>query len=144
MDMLNNLPLAFVVVHEHHNALGQLESRHYEWRGDTTGVAIIDRTQNRTLRIPDTQTGDSFWLGDLHLLVVDFDFLYQRYSVMLHNGWAYQQMWLHRLCRLADLIYRRLILTAVVWGLAEWNLHDNELPGWRHLKCFRLQENNRL
>ncbi len=51
-------------------------------------------------------------------------------------GWGSSaRYWLYRATRWMDGVYRRIILTAYVWGLAD--CEAGYIPSWRDLKVFR-------
>jgi hypothetical protein len=109
-----NFPNASIIGHVQHNALGQAESVWFEWDGPRDGVAAVERRKDRRI-------GGILMLGALRLRIVDDDFYGSRHLVML-DGWrARIRPHVFRVLRLADLAYRRLIVTAAVWGLADYS-----------------------
>lgn len=51
------------------------------------------------------------------------------------DGLAVLKVWTYRFTRFADRIYRRLLITAAVWGLAYYE--ERQVPTWRNLKIAR-------
>lgn len=104
----------------------------YEWVGE--GVAHVN-----IFELPDgvdfgDVQGKAFRMGDLRLRAIEVNGWSGVY-VMLesHHAAAYAQ-W-RRIVRIADLIYRRCIITLAVWGLADY--HAAIIPSWRDIHAAR-------
>ena len=79
--------------------------------------------------------GARFWLGDLHLVIVDFntDALCIRVSQVSRFAWVtIVKTWIHRQSRT---LYYRLIRTAEIWGLA--TIDPACYPSWNDLHIVR-------
>lgn len=89
--------------------------------------------------IPDLQVGKSFRLGAYRLLVTDYDYLSDSYSVVPDGVTARAGYRLERIRRVFDNIYRRFILTLEVWDLAKVDRegYSYKLPSWRDIKLFK-------
>lgn len=78
--------------------------------------------------------GKIIQLGTIRLKVIDRSY-YSYYSwdclTMIPDEWSVLFYYLSPVYRFIDLIYRRLILTAAVWGLAR--CRTDEIPHWGHM-----------
>jgi hypothetical protein len=52
------------------------------------------------------------------------------YCYRVDSGLEYWLWW--RLCQSLDFVWRRILLTLAVWGLAQWP-RQGEYPTWRHV-----------
>lgn len=111
---------------------GQIVARNYGWVGGQ--IVMVDARREHT---PDKGI---IQVGPYRLHVLDFIILESAFLCVRDDG---PRSWLmvaiYRGSRWVDLIYRRLIVTAAVWGLADWCFNTGELPTWRALhiaKCF--------
>jgi hypothetical protein len=78
--------------------------------------------------------GSIIRLNELRLKIVDIS-SFGELLVTFPDSWAVLFWFTSPIFRLIDLIYRRLIMTAAIWGFAE--LSPGVLPYWGHLKWFR-------
>lgn len=121
--------------HEYSPLEGGMESVYFTLEGDGPFFVL----GNRTLRMASTiikpfkfkGVGSTINLNGLRLKVVG-EYYHSEYLVMLPSAWAAIFYYLLPIPRWFDKIYRRLILTAAVWGLAD--CPAAEIPYWGHLK----------
>lgn len=124
--------------YEHSPLEGGLESVYFILEGDGPFFML----DNRTLRAADRAigpfkfkgVGSTIDLNGLRLKVVGEYYQFE-YLAMLPSAWAGMFYYLLPIPRWFDKIYRRLILTAAVWGLAV--CPAAEIPCWGHLKWFK-------
>lgn len=105
----------------------------YEWVGDSN-TAIIDpyaRITNRFPHIP----GETFWLDDMNLIVVDFDLAAYVVTVARFDGVGYQQYLIRKIQKQLQGIKCRIVLTLWVWGLA--HVPPQETPSLKHIHWGR-------
>ncbi len=125
-----------IVANIHRNPLtGGVESRSYEWHGG--GIAKMDRSLAYEDGIDDVyefERGSVFNLGPYRLRVLEVNG-WDDCLIVMRDGWQARERWMRTATyEHLDLIYRRLILTAAVWGLTRPNLLSGELfrlPTWR-------------
>lgn len=106
----------------------------FEWRGEGN-TAIVGRHDSRRFLPRNPKPGMQFWLGHLSLVVIDWNMMAQRAIVGLDDGRAYQAAYIRAAYYALDNIYRRLILTAHVWGFA--NYIEYQVPSWRDVHVLR-------
>lgn len=106
----------------------------YEWPMDevTTFVSykLLENLPYESAHFQ--KRGNTFWLGHLHLLIVDFVPVARMWEVALVSGRGYQRLYARQLYYFFDKIYRRCIMTLHVWALAE--VPYGGIPSWRHIK----------
>ena len=99
----------------------------YRWMGENS-VAVIGYYD---LPPEVRKVGTTFWLGDLHLIVVDDIYEGMAFYVAHFDGAGYQE-YLYRRWRYALRGFiARLVLTAYVWGFA--TVPQYEVPTLKHL-----------
>lgn len=122
-----------IVERVYHNEFGQLERREFLWEnfwGEEESIAIITSLSIFKLYSTVVEVGQVIHLGRLRLRVIKREPF--NYYVM-RDGWrAWVYYWLVRGTWWVESAYRRAILTAVVWGLAEYEA--GRLPSWRDLR----------
>ncbi|HET8627399.1 MAG TPA: hypothetical protein VFL91_08265 [Thermomicrobiales bacterium] len=126
---------SMIQVSRSYGALG-IEQIHAHWVGDPP-IAYVDFTLVRYLfgRFEDGLVGRRFSIGELRLRVVGIDWGAFRLVVM-RDGWrARLRAASEPVRRRAERAYRRLIVTAAVWGLADHEPHV--IPTWRDLRLPR-------
>jgi hypothetical protein len=102
----------------------------YAWMGADDDTAYITNNPFYDIpAIPNLKPGVQFWLGHLHLIVVDFDFMRQVYEVALMGGRGYRAMIARRFLYGWQNFQARIILTLYVWGLAD--RHQELTVSWR-------------
>lgn len=112
-----------------YSALGNIEQVTYTWPAGSHRalVGAFD------LRIDwfALRPGDQLTIGPYRVRVVETNFM-MRSVVVVRDGPLWRA-WLaaSRAGRLADLVYRRLIITAAVWRLAHYD--QGRVPTWRDL-----------
>ncbi len=104
----------------------------YEWIGESNKAHISDEAlwNIEILRKEpmNNQIGHSFWLGDLQLVITDFNYSSMIYEVALADGQGYQRLYNRKLYYLLDNLKCRFILTLYVWGLA--HIEPGERVTW--------------
>ena len=123
-----------IVCHEHYDCRGGVERRDYEWEGGE--LAYIDQRFMEKEGIHEVpQLGDIINIGPFQLRVIDKKLWGFNY-IVARNGWKARLRYvLHRTIKVLDKSYRRLIVTAAVWGLADY--HDASIPTWRDVYLLR-------
>ena len=119
-----------------YNPVGILERIEYEWKGKSplcvistdflAGFGIFGK--NKIIQI-----------GPYHLRLVDDNengcYWYQLTYIRLDYPLWWLLVFWHRINSAFDLVYRRMIFTMVVWGLAD---HDPAaIPTWRDIKVVK-------
>lgn len=104
----------------------------YEWKGedataDVDLYRLADRQRLGIERAP--KPGDTFWLGHLELVVVDYHSDMWLWEVGLANGRGFQAMYARRLFYFWENLRSRIILTLYVWGLAD--VRQGERLTWK-------------
>lgn len=77
-------------------------------------------------------TQETITVGGVCFRIIDYRSITNRYLVRLDGRIAMVNYWLRRWTRVFGLAYRRLILTAAVWNLAESDKRC--IPSWRDLR----------
>lgn len=109
---------------------------------EKNGMKILPPSKKLTERyeairkISQPDIGDIVEVGPYRLKVFERDDLffvgtYTYYLTRLDSPIANLRVTAYRLTRWLDLIYRRLIITAAVWKLADY--HGGQIPSWRDL-----------
>lgn len=135
----------FVKMHYKFNSLdGKLEGIYFTLEGEgpffLLGYRDL-RMASKMIRSFEFNIGDIVNLNGLRLKIVANHLPnYLDYLVMLPNIWAVIFYYLIPISRWFDMIYRRLILTLVIWRLAD--CPPSEIPYWGHLKIFKKPEEN--
>lgn len=115
------------------NALGQLEVLRYEWQGGL--VAKLDYGMLCDLSIlKPLRAGAKISVGSLRLKVLSYDTNTRSVEVVRDNWLWIVLHSLHTSSRLLDLIYRRFIITLVVWNLAYYSPYT--LPTYKDIKLI--------
>lgn len=130
---------AWIEVKTHYTyAKGKVyEYNSYTWKGKK--ITSIDKVLlSQALGKQTLKEGDVFRLGlFLYLRVVESRAWRNDYLVM-REGLEARFLWgLHQALWRADLFYRRLIIAASVFNLADCPV--GEIPNWRQLKWFRKE-----
>ena len=76
--------------------------------------------------------GDVLWFGPFQLKVIEWEWGYDYFTLIrVDSLFGHLRYYWHRSCKILDLVYRRLIITAVVWNCAS---HDTGVSvSWRNL-----------
>lgn len=124
-----------IVCHERYDFRGGVERRDYEWEGGE--LAYVDWRFMDVAEISEAPAlGDIINIGPFQLKVIDQELLWHDNYIVARNGWKTQLRYmLHRTTKVLDKIYRRLIITAAVWGLADY--HDALVPSWRDVYLLK-------
>lgn len=123
-----------IVCQEHYDCIGGIERRDYEWQGGK--LAYINRRFMNVVGMSKAPTsGDIINIGPFQLKVVDQE-LWGNSYIVTRNGWKAQLRYiLYHATKILDKVYRRLIVTAAVWGLADY--HDALVPTWRDIHLLK-------
>jgi len=119
-----------IVVTRRANPLG-LEQYEYGWQGgDVTILNWYHAREEPGLRHRDfPAAGETFWLGPFKLRVLDSDFCSLEVWVR-RDGWlSWGLAKLYIVGRHLERVYRKLVITAAVWGLARYDGYT--VPTWR-------------
>jgi len=112
------------------NALGMRESETYRWAGRSPYILVSWDLISGMDEIGTITFGpyklrkvkDKFELNCILYINTSYPF------------WRLIELF-YRASRWADLVYRRLIITLAVWGLADY--HQYCIPSWRDVKLFK-------
>lgn len=105
----------------------------YEWvGGKVANIGIFELPDGINM---ENAQGRVFRLGDLRLRVVEVRYWHGGIYVMRESPQAAAYAWWRRAVRLADLCYRRCIITLAVWRLADY--HEAILPSWRDIRVVK-------
>lgn len=99
-----------------------------EWPKEAS-TATIDAHELFALNKMHPKPGEELWLGNLNLMVIDYDPSWGEYTVGLASGLSYQAYLWRRFVNLCEITNHRLILTLYVWGLAD--LPHGEPVSWK-------------
>jgi hypothetical protein len=115
---------------------GGIEQANVNLEGEGPFYLLSYRTLRYCMRRDNVKTpeiGDMIWLGNFRLKVIaNFRGWPNDFVVMLPDTLAVLMCTILPFSRWADMIYRRLILTAAVWNLAKCNAA--QWPHWGNLK----------
>lgn len=118
------MKLGNVVTHVKRNSLGFVESRDFTFEGR---VFLVDfrLCLDEKIKIENKR----FTLGGQRLVITSEDFISGNFTAVKEEDWlARLYFWGYHASEIFRLIYRRIILTLVIWRLAEY--HPGEIPGW--------------
>ena len=109
-----------------------IERLDYRWEGKESTV----RVSMDLFPEVKPEVGTRFNVGPFRLRVMEVEWVAHRFNCVridslngqLHYYW-------HRCNRGLDIIYRRLIMMAVIWGLARYD--HGTIPSWRDLIWFK-------
>lgn len=130
---------------KHNPATGAIEQVRYEWRGgDVARVVEFDsplRVLSGDHYVPDAtevERGQVVAIGPYRCRVIDVPSLWDDSYYVMRDGWRARERWLRSAAHdRLDLIYRRLIVTAAIWGLASYKLLQYDgyrrPPNWTDL-----------
>ena len=123
---------AKIIVNEHRDFRGGLERLSYQWVGGNVICISYDLAVKLGVDSRVCKPGDVFCVGPYRLRIVWRDPV-PPYTVMaMRVGWvAWGRIIFYAVIKRIEKVYRRLILTAAVWGLAEYD--DAVVPTWRDL-----------
>lgn len=129
---------AQLIFHTKHDFKGNLEQLTCEWEGPKDGVLAIHKEFMpeinsvfiKKLNLP--RVGDAIRIGPFNLKVFEFDGFRDVYRLVRTDSFLGNiKVIAYRLTRWLDLAYRRLIITAAVWKLAEYR--PERYPSWQDL-----------
>ena len=105
-----------------------VERVEYEWYGKNPTIRI----SHDTGLFPGKSIGDIFSIGPYKLSIIEFDYnIGVATCIRVDYPFWWWFVFAHHAGRTFDLFYRRLILTAAVWKLADYN--PGIIPGWQDL-----------
>ena len=131
----------------HYNALGR-ERIDYKWIGGDVArfskqlLLDADPSIVRYTEFP-RRPGDKFEFGPFKLRVLEQDSGYYDIIVAIRDRGLVTDLryfW-HRFGKMADIAYRRLVITLAVWGLAD--LDQATVPTWRDVRLLCRMEKRR-
>lgn len=128
---------ARIVATEHRDYSGGLEQLTYRWEGGEVVCISYCLCSKLGFDAKNRGPGDVFSIGPYRLRVVWTDPVppYAVFAVRDGLGAWRRSVWYAISSRLES-VYRRLIITAAVWGLAEYNAAT--IPTWRDLYVVKL------
>ena len=110
-----------------------------EWQGGDVIAISYDLPQDAydgILSTRDPQPGATFWLGPFLLRCLAYDFSCNRIIACRERPVKAQiYALLYRATRTLDWLYRRMVLTLAVWGMARYS--PATVPSWRDVKGTR-------
>ncbi len=129
---------ADIIGHTKHDLKGNLEQITYEWDGPKSGFVRISYellaegiSDSVPLQMFDT-VGKTMQIGPFKLRCFEYNPTSNTYDFVRINSFIGNvNAIVYRLTRWLDLIYRRLIITASIWKLADYN--PAAIPPWRDL-----------
>ena len=114
----------------HINPIGMIESKDYQWVGDSPYILV------------DTGRIDNMWpppqklsLGAYKLKKVEDRPAYSGALYVISDRFYIIRTFVYKLIKLIDLIYRRMIITLAVWNLADY--HGGTIPSWVDIKIVK-------
>lgn len=124
---------AYIETSVRRSPLGKIEAENHKWVGKSPYVHIsLDLVRYGEISKID---GDKeIQVGPYRLLLVD-KYIGDYHLYVRKDRFGALRVALYKSTRLLDLIYRRLIITLAVWGLAEY--HEMTVPTWRDIKLTK-------
>lgn len=117
---------ARILEHIVRNAVG-VERIEFSWEGGERVEVSYRLMQHKSVYI--TRRGNLLTIGPYRLRIIEGDPCRATYLCM-RDGWKAHLWWgAYRASHILETIYRRLIITAAVWGLGRYV--DNAFPTWR-------------
>jgi hypothetical protein len=123
---------AYIETARRTSPLGKIEQETYKWVGKSPYVRI---SRMLLREITNDYCPKALQLGPYRLLMVDAEPWLDFVLYVRSDKFGALRVALYRSTRLLDLIYRRLIITLAVWGLAEFT--PAAIPSWRDIKLIR-------
>lgn len=104
----------------------------YEWVGKSRFALLSDYTLNRRV-----SEGEIVRIGPYVLRVIELNHYWTEHLVCRAGGWRGVLTYaLFRGTRTLDRIYRRVVITMAVWGLARYR-QQGHAPSWRDVHLLR-------
>lgn len=130
-------PDACLVSEVIYNALGNVERINYDWTGGEVAFLSFSDVCHLTAMGSMQKDGDVVTVGSLRLRIVDAadDSFPLGIYVMQDGLRALIKSRFYPLVRIIDLIYRRLVITAAVWNLADFNAAV--IPTWKDIYLLK-------
>jgi hypothetical protein len=122
-----------ITVRVGYNALGNVERVTYTWPEGCYRAHI--RAVDLSCSWFELRPGDRLTIGPYQVRVIELDFLCRSVVVVRDGSLWWTWLLASQAGRRADLAYRRLITTAAVWGLADYDA--GRVPNWRDLHVAR-------
>ncbi len=131
------IPDATIATTTNYDDFGNIESCDYAWEGDKNGIVGISFVLFKRAKCSSKNglkiDGNVILVGPYRLRVIgrDYNALYA-----VRDGWqaAIKVRQMKIVC-LLNKIYRRLIITCSVWGLADYN--EAVIPTWRDVHALK-------
>jgi len=122
---MNLEPTGEIIATEHRGHGGSLERIEWEWRGGDLAYLSYTRPLVRSAQIND----DIIVLGPFRLRIIKHEW---PFCIVARDGFKARLLYrMYRCVRYTEVVYRRLILTAAVWGLARYD--RDCIPTWRNV-----------
>ena len=114
---------SYTKITRHWNQLGQLESETYNWVGNSNQILMSGEFVDNLY--PDRDNTKIF-IGPWKLLKLEPQPWNNTYIYVKDDIIGWLRVFAYKITRLADLVYRRSIITLAVWQLADH--HQGEVP----------------
>jgi hypothetical protein len=115
------------------NEVGIREATTYRWAGKSPYIEIT-WDMIRTLYKPGDDINE-IQIGPYKLLFVEDKPQWDSRLYVRKDKLGALRVFFYRSTRWLDLVYRRLIITLAVWGMADY--HRSTVPGWRDIKALK-------
>lgn len=133
-DKVRIKPTGHLVKTEYEDFAGKLERVEYSLEGDSTFAISLISLKRDNVKV----SKGKLTIGPYRFRIIHLNQPYGEYIVCLDGSKARLLATLYHLTRFSEIIYRRLIITASVWRLAEY--HPGYLPGWRDVYLLNKAE----
>jgi hypothetical protein len=110
-------------------------TRHFIWEGDNPYVRISDDVFVYG-EIAEPQVGQVIRIGAYRVRVLQIELGWRTVLGVRENWLGVPRLYGHKLAQFIDGVYRRIILTMFVWGLAERG-YQGYIPTWRDIKLVK-------
>jgi hypothetical protein len=123
---------SYILSTQRRNALGRIESVTHEWRGTSPYVRI---SRDLLDQVTHNEGDERVQIGPYILLKVEDQFWDASVLYVRADRLGALRVALYKATRLADLVYRRLIITLAVWRLADY--HQAAVPTWKDIHLVK-------
>ena len=121
------------------NIHGVIERREYKWKGGPKCRVALD-FMNDGLSDVYRDKNNVIVIGPYRLKIIDYDWARdQANCIRLDYPFWWVIVGWHRINRIADLAYRRFIVTLAVWNLAHFR--QGAYPSWKDIKLIQWFHN---
>lgn len=111
------------------------KTRRFVWEGDNPYVEIYDDVFVYG-EIAYPEIGQVLRIGAYRVRILEKRWEYRIYVAVRENWLGIPRLYGHKLGQRADDLYRRIILTMFVWGLADRD-YQGYTPTWRDIKLVK-------